>query len=55
MMPYGSTWKAIRKLTRMSFGPERVKKYYRAQEDITALLLGGLLDTPKEYNSLFSL
>ena len=54
-MNYGGTWREHRKLTHIALGPDAVKRYYRVQEQITLLLLKGLLDTPQEFDSLLRL
>lgn len=55
LMNYGGTWREHRKLTHIALGPDAVKRYYRVQEQITLLLLKGLLDTPQEFDSLLRL
>jgi hypothetical protein len=55
LINYGKTWREQRKLAHIALGPEAIKKYYRVQEQITSLLLVGLLDAPQDFDSLFRL
>jgi cytochrome P450 len=43
------TWHQHRRLAHTAFGPEAVKKYYGAQEDIAVLLSLALVEEPEEF------
>jgi cytochrome P450 len=54
-MDYGKTWLEHRKLIHIALNSEAIKKYYSVQEQMTSLLLVGLLKDPQNFDALFRL
>jgi len=55
LMDYGKTWREHRKLIHIALNSEAIKKYYSVQEQMTYLLLVGLLEDPQNFDTLFRL
>ena len=53
LTPYGDTWRRHRKIAKEVLRKEMIPAYYEVQEDKVHLLLGQLLDFPRDFQDLF--